>query len=229
MTGPDELFRSCSTKNRASSTSTTVSLSPCVTKNGMFAHPGDHLLDVDYMIGELRGRAQAVVRADAYPALAREPIQEGTCLAALPAAAERSAVQVDERRTARGTRAMAVDVEQIQLARVAVADVRNPLDIATAEEEGPRRGCWRAEGGGAGARPALGRDRCATPNRGPRSGRGRPRGPACNARQATITSPTVARAARPRAIHPTGEAMSLWAMPALSRRGASRRRRTAAR
>ena len=32
---------------------------------------------------------------------------------------------------------MAVDVEQIQLARVAVADVRNPLDITTAEEEGP--------------------------------------------------------------------------------------------
>ena len=101
----------------------------------VLAHPGDHLLDVDQVIGERRGRAQAVVRADAHPALAREAVDEGTRLAVLPAAAKRSAVQVDQRRAARRTGAMAVDIEQVRLPGVAVADVRQPLDVATADEE----------------------------------------------------------------------------------------------
>ena len=54
----------------------------------VLAHPGDHLLDVDQVIGKRRGRTQAVVRADAHPTLAREAVDEGTRLAVLPAADE---------------------------------------------------------------------------------------------------------------------------------------------
>jgi hypothetical protein len=59
-------------------------------------HPGDHLLDVDQVIRKPRGRAQAVVGADAHPALARETVDEGAGLVVLPAAAERSPMQVDQ-------------------------------------------------------------------------------------------------------------------------------------
>ena len=60
----------------------------------VFAHPGDRLLHVDQRIGEPRRRKQAVVRADAHPALAGEPVEQGTCSESLAAEAEGSSVQV---------------------------------------------------------------------------------------------------------------------------------------
>ena len=105
--------------------------------------PGDHLLGVDQVVREPGGRAQAVVGADAHPALARQAVEQGTSLAVLPPAAECSAVEVDEHGPTRGARAVVVHVEQVPPTRVAVADVRDPNDVATAHEE--RRKQDRAE------------------------------------------------------------------------------------
>jgi hypothetical protein len=42
---------------------------------GKLPRPGDHLLDINQVIRECHGRAQPVVRADAHPTLAGEPVQ----------------------------------------------------------------------------------------------------------------------------------------------------------
>ena len=47
------------------------------------AYPRDHLLGVDQVVGEGRGRLQPVVGADAQPALAREPVAWGRTAEAL--------------------------------------------------------------------------------------------------------------------------------------------------
>ena len=110
----------------------------------MIARPCDHLLHVHEGIGELRGRAQPVVRADAHPTPAREPVQKRPGLAVLAAADEAAAVEVHEHgSTARAGR-VAVDVEPVPRAGVAVAEIRHVLDPAPAhaerreEDDGPR-------------------------------------------------------------------------------------------
>ena len=103
----------------------------------VFAHPGDDLLDVDQVVGERRGRVQPIVGADAHPTLTGEPVDERPRLAVLAAAAERAAMQVDERRAVGRSRSMAIDVEQVPCARVAVADVRDPFDVTTKDRNRP--------------------------------------------------------------------------------------------
>jgi hypothetical protein len=103
----------------------------------MLAYPGDHLLDVDQLIGEFRCGKQAVVRADAHPSVAREPIEQVTCSEVLAAEAEASRVEVDERWAARKIGALAVQVEPVSPSCRAVAEVRDPLD--TVATEGDRR------------------------------------------------------------------------------------------
>ena len=113
------------------------------------------------MLRKPHGRTQAVVRADAHPTLAREPVKERTRLARLPAAPEPSSVQVHQRGATRRVGAMTVDIEQISFPRVAVADVRQPLDIATTDGKRPEQnsGPWQAAArlggrpGGDGAAP----------------------------------------------------------------------------
>lgn len=101
----------------------------------MFPHPGEHLLDVDQVIGEVCGRAQSVVRADAQPPLTREPVDKRKRLAVLLAADQRSPVQVHQHGAARGLGAMTVDIKQVFLTGIAIADVRHPDDITTLKEE----------------------------------------------------------------------------------------------
>jgi hypothetical protein len=96
------------------------------------AHPGDHLLEVDQVVGVLGGRPQAVVRADTEPALAGEPVEQGEGLAVLAAPVVATAVQVDQDRAARGAGAVPVQVEEVAAAGVAVGDVGHPLDVAAA-------------------------------------------------------------------------------------------------
>ena len=101
----------------------------------VLAHPGEHLLHIDERIGELR--AQPVVRADADPSAAREPVEERPRLAALVADAERPAVQVDERRPGARVRPRPIHVEQVRAPRVAVGDVRDSLDSRVRHRERP--------------------------------------------------------------------------------------------
>ena len=93
-------------------------------------------------IGELVVRGTAVVRADAYPALAGKPIEE---VARSETLAAEAGVKVDECRAARSIGAIAIEVEQVCPARRAVADVRDSLDAAAAE--GDRREQDASEGG----------------------------------------------------------------------------------
>jgi hypothetical protein len=79
---------------------------------GVLAHPGDHLLHVDHRVGELR-RKQAVVGADAHPAVAGEPVEQVAGSESLAAEAEGSEVEVDERRAVRTVGAIAIEVEQV--------------------------------------------------------------------------------------------------------------------
>jgi hypothetical protein len=104
---------------------------------------------------------------------------------------------------------MAVDVEQVSFPRVAVADVRHPLDVVPAD--GKRREQDTGEGKAA-----------AQPGGHPGVDGGAPTGTealaqgvvdrraARSPRQATTTSPTVARTATPNAAQPPGESTSPW-------------------
>src|SRR5262245_10346580 len=110
----------------------------------VLAYPGDDLLHVDERSGEPRRRKQAVVRADAHPALARKPVEQGTCPESLAAEAERSPMEVNQGWASRRMGAMAVEVEQVSPACGAVADVRDPLDSVAPKD---RREQDAAQGG----------------------------------------------------------------------------------
>ena len=141
-------------------------------------------------------RAQPVVRADADPTAASEPVEERPRLAALLADAERPAVQVDERRPGARVRARPIHVEQVRAPRVAVGDVRDPLDSRVRHgerpEEDPERQSARSASGQPGARSA--------PRR-PRRPSASPAAPRRRARRSPST-------ASPSPIQPTGFAMS---------------------
>src|SRR5262249_59218807 len=87
-------------------------------------------------IGELRARADAVVRADAEPTLTREPVEQRARLLGLAAAMEPAAVQVDERGATGETGAVAVDVKQAPAPGIAVTDIRDALDVPAPRGEG---------------------------------------------------------------------------------------------
>ena len=86
----------------------------------VLAHPADHLLHVDQRIGELRCRTQAVVRADAQPAVAGEPVEQVASSETLAAETEASWVEVDQHWATRTIGAIAIEVEQVSPARGAV-------------------------------------------------------------------------------------------------------------
>jgi hypothetical protein len=101
----------------------------------VFADPGDDALDIDQVVGEPRGGTEAVVGADADPSPPREPMEQRAGLVALPSASKRTTVQMYERWTGRRMRTMAIDVEPVPPARVAIVDVRDPFDVARAERK----------------------------------------------------------------------------------------------
>src|SRR5262245_45900449 len=103
--------------------------------DAVLAHPRQHSLQVDERVGEPRTWKQPIVGADAHPSLAREAIDEREGLAVLPATSKRSAMQMDEDRSAAWARAMTVEIEEIPSPVFAIADVCQPFDIATLEDE----------------------------------------------------------------------------------------------
>lgn len=124
---------------------------------GVRADPGDDPFGVDEVAGKRRGATEAVVRADAHPAVSREPEEEGPRVAALVARPEVPAVEMDQHRSARSSRTVAVEVELVVLPGRTVRDVVDPLDIAATEDE---RGEQRADGrepapAGRGAQPHV--------------------------------------------------------------------------
>lgn len=77
----------------------------------VLAHPGDHLLHVDERIGKLVIGGTAVVRADAYPALAGEPVEQ---VARSETLATEDRVEVDEHWTTSPADAMTARPSPIQ-------------------------------------------------------------------------------------------------------------------
>jgi hypothetical protein len=87
------------------------------------------------MIRKRRGWPQPVIGAQAHPTLAGETVEQRTGLPALPPAEETTTVQIHQRRPSRRLETWAVQIEKVPPARVAVSDVRQPLDIAPPDED----------------------------------------------------------------------------------------------
>ena len=105
--------------------------------------------------------------------------------------------------------AVPIDVEQVSLPGISVADVRDTFDIATAEDERREEdlGQGKALPQATGRRGVeLGRHPGPRPSFRACSRIGR----VCNARRMMTTSPALAMIASPNAIQPRGEPMSPW-------------------
>src|SRR5262249_16603712 len=101
------------------------------------AGPGDDSLDVDEVFGETLGGncAELIVGADACPASACPGVQQRPPLPPFSAPAEGAAVEVDECGWVHRVAAMAIDVEKVADALLAVWDVRNPLDVKAPQRD----------------------------------------------------------------------------------------------
>jgi hypothetical protein len=127
----------------------------CAVLGTVRTDPGDHLLDVNKVVRPLRAGAQPVVRADADPAAAGQPVDERQALAVLPAHGEPSAVEVNQdgaEFTRRKFATAPVEVKQVRRACAAIPDVRDTPHVMPPHMQWPQKPGqfvpWRQSAGG---------------------------------------------------------------------------------
>jgi hypothetical protein len=160
------------------------------------AHRGDHLLEINQVVGVLGGGPQTVIGADTDPALAGESVEQREGLAVLSAVGIATAVEMDQDRATRWMGAVTIQVEKAAAAGVAVEEVCHPLDAQAAARQrqeqdavkGSRRRSRAASSGSMAVRQSAPRASAMA-----RSSAGL----ACSPRQATTARSAVVKAANP--------------------------------